>query len=153
MRQRHIDLFEDMPGGHEEPPVVEGRKGEVGVVLRGVHAVLEVALEHAQSFCRTAKSNILSLSSTRVSIFRMPSQGEAESNVARCAIFARRGTDYYPPCSRPPAPPGHPPRPLAAGQDLSRLSGRERGCICSLGANFVPVTQRSWQENTIYIRR
>jgi hypothetical protein len=44
-RKRNIDLFDDMPGGHDERPVVEGRmEGEVGVLcggVRGIHSVLE----------------------------------------------------------------------------------------------------------------
>lgn len=55
-----IYLFEDMPGGHDESPVVEG---VVCVGVRGAHSDFDAMRLHAQSFCRTAKSNILSLSS------------------------------------------------------------------------------------------
>lgn len=39
--KRNTDLFEDVPGGHDKPSVVEGCRmgGEVGVVCGGVGGI------------------------------------------------------------------------------------------------------------------
>ena len=108
--------------------MVEGR--EVRAVCGGVHSDVDAMLLHPQSFCRTAKSNILSLSSPRV--VYLECQAKVRLNTR---IVAQLYICVYPPLqidTRETPPP--------SSNELTTTT--ERGlaeCTLGRGARTVPL--------------
>ena len=103
----------------------------------------------AQSFCRIAKSNVLSLSRPRA--VYLECQAKVRLNTRKVAQiyicdFANKTAE------QPPASSTEPPTVHGALGAIRTRAGGRGAVLVPLGAEPVPVTQRSWQENTIYIR-